>query len=396
MEIIVLVQNSERYLLKLKKIKEDYNPMRHPFSYLSTDFFSSFVWHKFLYFLNKLMYRIGMGLSNKIAGWLDFPNNFGLAWVKDPGDFPFREVLTRFTRDMEFLEVPRWRAEGKSIDIDAYLDKYIPNNFYEVLFGMLPEVTPITRVFFLDQETGYYNFYVQDHLNGVMLPDCVSEFIQIRLNYQTDYSDVSAVREALFLMAWMFSEIWNLRCTMSMFIFINPYVLPWNIITTITEWMEESYSSIMPIVPLFDLSLLSCRLTIGRVLDTLNNLVLTFPYLPSEGVRAYVFDAKYGDKPGIVFRGLPRLWYKHGIPNELRQHWYYYRKDILKYLQKSYHGLQFLPDEIIEQINSQRSQITDINSYILDNYHHLFSNHNFQLKEFFETISSFLHHYISF
>ena len=370
--------------------------MRHPFSYLSTDFFSSYTWHKILYFLNKLMYKIGTKLANKIAVLLDFPNNFGLAWVKDPGDFPFRDVLTRFTRDMEFLEVPRWKAVGRSIDLDSIMAKYIPNNFYEVLFGMLPEVSPITRVFFLDQETGYYNFYVQDYLNGVMLPDIVSEFIQIRLNYSVDYSDVSAVREALFLMTWVFSELWQIRCIMTMLIFLNPYVFPWNIITMLTEWVEEFFTSIMPIVPLLDLSLLFCQLTIGRALDTLNNLILTFPYLPSEGVRAYVFDKKYGDKPAIVFRGLPKLWYKHGVPNELRQHWYYYRKDILKYLQKSYHGLQFLPDEIIEQINSQRSQITDINSYILDNYHHLFSNHNFQLKEFFETISSFLHHYISF
>ena len=370
--------------------------MRHPFSYLSTEFLSSRVWHTFLYRFNKLMYKTGLYLASKVSSMLDFPNNFGLAWLKDPGDFPFRDILSRYTREMEFLDVPKWRAEGRTIELDKLLDDYIPNNLYEVLFGMLPDSKPITRVFFLDQETGYYNFYVQDHLNGVMLPDFISEFIQIRLNYGTDYSDVSAVREALFLMVWMFSELWQIRCAMSMLIFINPYILPWNIITTLTEWMEESFTSVMPIVPLIDLSMLFCQLTIGRVLDTLNNLVLTFPYLPSEGVREYVFDPKYGDKPAIVFRGLPKLWYKHGIPNELRQHWYYYRKDILKYLQKSYHDIQFLPDEIIEQINLQRSQITSINSHILDNYHHLFSNHNFQLKEFFETIYSFLHHYISF
>jgi hypothetical protein len=53
-------------------------------------------------------------------------------------------------------------------------------------------------------------------------------------------------------------------------------------------------------------------------------------------------------KDVLVFHYLPLLWYRHPIPNELREFWYKDRPDILDYMQKSYRNLdiQFLPDNI--------------------------------------------------
>jgi hypothetical protein len=55
----------------------------------------------------------------------------------------------------------------------------------------------------------------------------------------------------------------------------------------------------------------------------------------------------------LVFRYLPVLWYKHPIPNELREYWYYQRPDILEYMEKTYKELeiQFLPDNLPDELN---------------------------------------------
>ena len=77
------------------------------------------------------------------------------------------------------------------------------------------------------------------------------------------------------------------------------------------------------------------------------------PYLPSEGdpTKALI-NGEMRDV--LAFRYLPILWYKYPIPNEIRQYWYTERPDILKYMQKAYKNvdIQFLPDEIIDQIKS--------------------------------------------
>ena len=92
---------------------------------------------------------------------------------------------------------------------------------------------------------------------------------------------------------------------------------------------------------------------LGKCADSLNNLVFTMPYLPSEGdpTKALI-NGEMRDV--LAFRYLPILWYKYPIPNEIRQYWYTERPDILKYMQKAYKNvdIQFLPDEIIDQIKS--------------------------------------------
>ena len=60
-------------------------------------------------------------------------------------------------------------------------------------------------------------------------------------------------------------------------------------------------------------------------------------------------------KDVLVFHYLPILWYRHPIPNNLREYWYYERPDILDYMQTAYKDLniQFLPDNIIKELNTE-------------------------------------------
>ena len=81
-------------------------------------------------------------------------------------------------------------------------------------------------------------------------------------------------------------------------------------------------------------------------------------------------------KDVLVFHYLPTLWYRHSIPNDIREFWYNERPDILDYMQKAYKDLdiQFLPQNILEEFNSQKIRADiDIsqfyNSLILTNEH---------------------------
>jgi hypothetical protein len=62
------------------------------------------------------------------------------------------------------------------------------------------------------------------------------------------------------------------------------------------------------------------------------------------------------------------LWYRHPIPNSIREFWYYQRPDILEYMQTAYKDLdiQFLPNSLIQELNQKSdlvSQTNDINQY---------------------------------
>ena len=82
---------------------------------------------------------------------------------------------------------------------------------------------------------------------------------------------------------------------------------------------------------------------LGVVADSLNHLVFTMPFLPSEGEETKLLINEQM-KDVLVFHYLPVLWYRYLIPNEIREFWYKERPDILHYMQKAYKDLdiQFL------------------------------------------------------
>jgi hypothetical protein len=93
---------------------------------------------------------------------------------------------------------------------------------------------------------------------------------------------------------------------------------------------------------------------LGVLADSLNHLVFTMPFLPSEG-EATKLLINQEMKDVLVFHYLPILWYRYPVPNDIREFWYNERPDILKYLQKSYQDfdIQFLPNRIVKELNEQ-------------------------------------------
>ena len=110
----------------------------------------------------------------------------------------------------------------------------------------------------------------------------------------------------------------------------------------------------------------------GKVADSLNHLVFTMPFLPSEGQPGkMLIDQEVTDV--ILFRYLPSLWYTHPIPDGLKEFWYTQRRDIFNFMQKNYGHLdiEFLPNRILKEIYEQQ-HVTK--SLIGDNTNELSTN----------------------
>ena len=234
-----------------------------------------------------------------------------------------------------------------------------PESWFETIFGTAPRVDIVPRYIYETKDEGFYNFYIENYRNIFFLPDWVSEFLQVQLNICLDISLLEIIREVLFIGLVFYSQLVILRITISWLIWINPYTFPWSYLTAAVDWTEDILQGIVP-------SILGVNVTgsvflgaLGVVADSLNHLVFTMPFLPSEAEETKLV-VNNEMKDVLVFHYLPILWYKHPIPNDVREFWYYQRPDILEYMQTAYKdlNLQLLPDKIIQELN-QNVEVID-------------------------------------
>jgi uncharacterized protein YggT (Ycf19 family) len=152
----------------------------------------------------------------------------------------------------------------------------------------------------------------------------------------------------------VYSQIVILRIALSWFIYINPYTFPWCYIAAAVDWTEDVLQGIVPAILGVNITGSVFLGILGILADSLNHLVFTMPFLPSEGEETKLLINQQM-KDVLVFHYLPILWYRYPVPNEIREYWYKERPDILEYLQKAYKDfdIQFLPDRIVKELNQQ-------------------------------------------
>ncbi len=271
-----------------------------------------------------------------------------------------------------------------------------PENWFEMIFGPTPKVETVPRYIYESLDEGFYNFYIENYKNIYFLPDWLSQFLQVRLNICLDITVLETVREVLFVGLMVYSQIVILRIALSWFIYINPYTFPWCYLAAAVDWTEDVLQGIVPAILGVNITGSVFLGILGVIADSLNHLVFTMPFLPSEGIPGKAIIN--GDiKNVLIFRYLPILWYKYPIPNEIREFWYNERPDILKYMQKAYENvdIQFLPDRIIKANEFISTlPIYDVNhlgSYIDLKTNILTINNGLELQEFFDSWNSVIH-----
>ena len=287
--------------------------------------------------IRNTFYDIVASFFHTIAGFFGYPKNPGMPTIPDVSS----EVYSR-SRLLDSL--PRHKTSWPPIQR--------PETWLETIFGPTPKVETVPKYIYESQGEGFYNFYIENYKNIYFLPDWLSQFIQVRLNICLDLTVLETVREVLFVGLVVYSQIIIFRIALAWFISINPYAFPWCYLVAAVDWTEEILQGIVP-------SLLGVNVTgsiflgiLGIMADSLNHLVFTMPFLPSEGEETkLLINAETRDV--LKFHYLPILWYRYPIPNQIREFWYNERPDILKYMQNAYKDLdiQFLPDNVVKQLN---------------------------------------------
>lgn len=278
--------------------------------------------YKILDIFRPIVYGIIRTFFQGIARLFGYPKTEGL-----PTSYLNNEL---FAREQFFNQLPSHQAGVPS--------SQRAETVFEVIFGSVPKIELISKYFYENTEEGFYNFYVVNYKNLYFLPDWLSEFLQIRCHFFLDTNGLESIREILFVGLIFYCQLMSFRITLSWFVAINPFVFPWCYLSGLVDWAEELFLGVIPTV--FGINIFSTVVLtmLGRVADNLNHLVLTMPFLPSEGEEKRILINQQ-IKDVIVFHYLPALWVRYPIPNKLKTFWCQERLDILEYLETHYVNL---------------------------------------------------------
>lgn len=304
------------------------------------------------------VYQITENFFKKVATLFGYPQNPGMPTV-------YEMPNETYVRSEFFDNLPIHKTYWPPIQQ--------PETWFEMIVGPAPKVESIPRYMYENTEEGFYSFYIENFKNLYFLPDWLSEFIQVQLNICLDISLLETIREVIFIGLIIYSQMVILRIAISWLIYINPYTFPWCYLAAAVDWTEDVLQGIVPAILGVNITGSVFLGVLGIIADSLNHLVFTMPFLPSEGEATKVL-INNDMKDILVFHYLPILWYRHPIPNNIREYWYYQNPEILEYMQKSYKDLniQFLPDNITHALNLQTpdlllSQINTINESLSEN-----------------------------
>lgn len=242
-----------------------------------------------------------------------------------------------------------------------------PATLSQVFFGNFPEMSKIDRTFYEHKSDGFYNFYVPNYKNIFFLPDWLSQWLQINFNISVDTTPLEIIQQSIFLGLIGFFFLVEFRMKLYWFLTINPYTRPWIYLISLTDWIQDFMTGLSPVMLGVDLTAPIILGLTGKLADSLNHLVFTMPFLPSEGQPGkMMIDNEVQDV--ILFRYLPSLWYTHSIPNSLREFWYTQRIDILNFMKKNYAHLdiEFLPDRILKDLSQSQQLLKPLAENISD------------------------------
>ena len=243
----------------------------------------------------------------------------------------------------------------------------VPTQLSEVIFGNVPHFSRITRTLYQHKTDGFYNIYIPDYQNIWFLPDWLSKWIQLNLEITIDVGPLEHIQQACFIALLLFYFLVEFRVKLYWFLTINPYTRPWIYLIALTDWLNDWVAGLAPIIFGIDCSPMLVLAVVGKIADSLNHLVFTMPFLPSEGTIGKIVGTDRMETV-ILYRYLPSLWETEPIPNSLREFWYEKRPDILRFMKKNYGQLDidFEPNRVLQGIYDKEHLIKPLTENITD------------------------------
>ena len=334
-------------------------------------------------------YELVSNFFTQIAKLSGYPNNPGMPTIYDlPSE--------TYARSKFLDNLPQHRTSWPPIQR--------PETWFEMIFGPTPKVEPVTRYIYESTDEGFYNFYIENYKNIYFLPDWLSEFIQVQLHICLDITILETIREVLFVGIVVYSQIVILRIALSWFIYINPYTFPWCYLVAAVDWTEDVLQGVVPAILGVNITGSVFLGILGVIADSLNHLVFTMPFLPSEGEETKLLLNKQMTDV-LMFHYLPISWYRHPIPNDIREFWYNERPDILNYMQKAYKDLdiQFLPNNIVDELTQKKltTELSSISESLIYQNNSiptevLSKHHSFQTNEIIDNLNLLNDHFHNF
>lgn len=278
--------------------------------------------------------RLTGGIAEKIATFFGYPENSGLP-LKNPyevyDEWNYKDYLPKLS-----LKVPPQK---------------VPITYTSIMFGTAPFVYVQERVYFFRKTLGYYNYYIDHYKQFYFLPGQISKFLQLNLEFCLDIRLLEDIRAIIFAVLCVSMTMFSWKITLGWLVGFNPYNFPFNILIGFTDTVEDRIDGMLPSIFGVALALNVFITLLGMVADSLNYLIFTMPYLPSEGLKSFRLVERQPVQT-IVFSDIPKLWIFHPIPNDVRKYWAYERPEILTFMELTYKDLNinFRPDEsIIEE-----------------------------------------------
>lgn len=327
-------------------------------------------------------YQIVDSLLKKLAGLFGYPANPGMPTIYGLSD---EGSLRSKSLDSLPLHQTFWPPIQR------------PENWFETILGPSPKIDPVPRYVYENREEGFYNFYIENFQNVYFLPDWLSEFLQVRLDFCLDITLLETIREVFFIGLVIYSNIVILRITLSWFIYINPYTVPWCYVVAAVDWTEEVLQGVVPAILGVNITGTIFLGILGVLADSLNHLVFTMPFLPSEAEESKLIIQQQM-KDVLIFHYLPILWYRYPIPNEIREYWYNERPEILDYMQKAYQDsdIQFLPDSLVQQVNQEKLKLSADLPQIYNSFTERMSTEilsNYDSSISLDSLNEYFHHF---
>ena len=223
---------------------------------------------------------------------------------------------------------------------------------------------------------------------GIYLSDELSRKLQLFINHWYDHDVFYRIQFQVFYVLYFFEMILSFRMFMFWFLMFNIYQAPFSFIPYMTTWFIRIGNSMCPAILGVAMGPSIANFILSLIIDVVHRLVLTFPYLPSEGItyapprvienarsmgvnpedlQIVPYSAAKGNKELMkfleqenevirVYTGTPKIYTEEPIPNWLREYWWTKEPQVTRHFAETKMDLinekniRVLPNRIEEKI----------------------------------------------
>jgi len=254
------------------------------------------------------------------------------------------------------------------------------NTIKKIIITQSKDRVDIPKFFYDNGTDGPCSFYVDTYKNLTFLPDAISSWLQLQFDINFDTSSLEIIQTGIVYGLWIYLIMFNLRITLYWFLGFNQFKQPALSFTALFDWIYQ-----IPLPGIFTIDF--CAVFLLTVTTEIQNyvagLVFTMPYLPSEAISGTISDdysiqaslskdyyrlqkknSSHVDHDILIFRDIPKLWEERGIPNAVREFWFYYKpQDLINTLLQTKYKLNVFPDSMLDAFKEGVEKCTNLEDF---------------------------------